>query len=137
MGTSFWEAFWTDFERFREAENLDFRTFFIVFLKSFLKHAWEGQKIKKKGQQNTESANLVPDSGGPGPAGERQREGIKNLGLHNELGLSDTRSVMGSSEYLKAIGLVSRTLRTPSVGGGLKAPKGGHRRLPTLIWACV
>ena len=32
--------------------------------------------------------------------------------------------------YLKAIGLWSSTLRTPSVGGGLKAPKGGHRRLP-------
>ena len=45
----------------------------------------------------------MTDSGGPPPPGERQREGIKNLGLHNELGLSDSRAVMGRA-YLESDG---------------------------------
>ena len=35
------------------------------------------------------------DSDGPQPPGERKREGNKSLGLHKELGLSDSPSVMG------------------------------------------
>ena len=34
------------------------------------------------------------DSGGPQPPGERKREGNKSLGLHKELGLSDSPFVI-------------------------------------------
>ena len=34
---------------FWEVKILDFHTFFDVFSKSFLKHAWEGQKIDPRG----------------------------------------------------------------------------------------
>ena len=90
--------FWKDFGRVLggvwEAKILDFRTFFDVFSKSFSQHAWEGQKIDPRDPTRVESANLVADSGGPQPPGERKREGNKSLGLHKELGLSDSPSVI-------------------------------------------
>ena len=72
----------------------------------------KGKKSTQEAQQDAECANLVTDSGGPGPAGERKGEGIKNLGQ---------------------ILLVFNTLRTPSVGGGLKTPLGGDHRRPTPL----
>ena len=39
-----WGGFWV-------AENLDFRTFFVIFSKQILKHCLEGQKIEKKSKK--------------------------------------------------------------------------------------
>ena len=64
------------------------------------------------------------DSGGPPPPGERKREGIKNLGLHNELGLSDSRAVMGRA-YLKAMGLVISHASHTFGGRRIESPQGG------------
>ena len=69
------------------------------------------------------------DSGGPPPAGERQREGIKNLGLHNELGLSDSRAVMGRA-YLKAMGLVISHASHTFGGRRIEDPQGGTTAAP-------
>ena len=77
-----------------EAKILDFRVFFDVFSKWFLKRAREEQKIDPRGPKNAEGANLVADSGCPQPPGERKREGNKSLGLHKELGLSDSPFVI-------------------------------------------
>ena len=77
-----------------EAKILDFRTFFDVFSKSFSKHAREEQKIDPRGPKKVDDGFLGLVSGGPQAPGERKREGIKSLGLHNELGLSDSRSVI-------------------------------------------
>ena len=82
-----WGGFW-------EAKILDFRTFFDVFSKSFLKRAREEQKIDPRGPKNAEGGFLVADSGCPQPPGERKRKGNKNLALHKELGLSDSPSVI-------------------------------------------
>ena len=72
------------------------------------------------------------DSGGPPPPGERQREGIKNLGLHNELGLSDSRAVMGRA-YLKAMGLVISHASHTFGGRRIEDPWGGSPP-PPHIW---
>ena len=52
------------------------------------------KKSAQEAQQDAERANLVADSGGPQPPGERKREGNKSLGLHKELGLSDSPFVI-------------------------------------------
>ena len=91
------EAFW-------EAKIFDFRTLFDVFSKSFLKHAREEQKIDPRGPKKVDGF-LGLDSGGPQATGERKREGIKSLGLHNELGLSDSRSVIELGNQILAMGL--------------------------------
>ena len=71
----------------------------------------------------------MTDSGGPPPPGERQREGIKNLGLHNELGLSDSRAVMGRA-YLKAMGLVISHASHTFGGRRIESPQGGTTAAP-------
>ena len=75
---------------FWEAKIHDFRIFFIVFSKSFLKHAREQQKIDPRAQQDGSCAFLLLDSGSPQAPGERKREGSENLaetlGLLLELG---------------------------------------------------
>ena len=48
---------------FWEAKILDFRTFFDVFWKSFLKRVPEGEKIDKKTEKDTESDIFEPGSG--------------------------------------------------------------------------
>ena len=58
----------------------------------------KGKKSTQEGQQDAESAFLVLDSGCPPPPGERKREGIKSLGLHQELGLSDSPFEIGLGE---------------------------------------
>ena len=78
----------------------------------------------------------MTDSGGPPPAGERQREGIKNLGLHNELGLSDSRAVMGRA-YLKAMGLVISHASHTFGGRRIEHPQGGDHRRPTLLFSAI
>ena len=65
------------------------------------------------------------------PAGERKREGIKSLGLHNELGLSDSRSVMGKRVSESDWFGVSHASHTFG-GRRIEGPQGGHRCLPTL-----
>ena len=52
------------------------------------------KKSAQEAQQDAERANLVVDSGDPLPPGERKREGNKSLGLHKELGLSDSPFVI-------------------------------------------
>ena len=90
---------------FRRPKSLIFTLFSMFFRSHFWSTLGKSKKSTQEAQQDGEDANLVTDSGGPPPPGERKREGIKNLGLHNELGLSDSRAVMGRA-YLKAMGLV-------------------------------
>ena len=59
---------------FWEAKILDFRIFFDVFSKSFLKHAREEQKNRFKRPENAEGANLVAGfRSSPGAWGEKER----------------------------------------------------------------
>ena len=81
MGTSFWEAFWTDFGRFREAENLDFRTFFDVFSKSFLKRAWEEEKIDPRGPVEGVGPNFGPGFRLSPPSWGEKKRGVQDLRL--------------------------------------------------------
>ena len=94
--------FW---EGFGNPKFLIFALFSMFFRSRFRSTLGKGKKSTQEAQQDGDGAFLPLDSGGPPPPGERQREGIKNLGLHNELGLSDSRAVMGRA-YLKAMGLV-------------------------------
>ena len=71
FGTSISEAFCKDFGRGLEAKILDFRIFFDVFSKSFLKRASEGQKIEQNAEKKVERELLELDSGGPHAQGER------------------------------------------------------------------
>ena len=78
-----------------EAKILDFRAFFDVFSKSFLKRAREEPKIDPRGPTRRRIRKFSDGfRWSPPPPGERKREGIKSLGLHNELGLSDSPSVI-------------------------------------------
>ena len=74
-----------------------FALFSMFFRSRFRSTLGKGKKSTQEAQQDADGGFLPLDSGGPPPPGERKREGIKNLGLHNELGLSDSRSVMGQS----------------------------------------
>ena len=80
---------------FRRPKSLIFTLFSMFFRSHFWSTLGKGKKSTQEAQQDGSCAFLPLDSGGPGSAGERQREGIKNLGLHNELSLSNSRSVMG------------------------------------------
>ena len=86
--------------RFLEAKNLNFRTFFDVFSKSFSQHAWEGQKIDPRGP--TRRRRWIFGLGfrlSPPSWGEKKR-GDHEPGLASELDLSDSPSVieLGVSE---------------------------------------
>ena len=68
-----------------------FRCFFEVVFAARLGRA----KIRPKRPNKTQKAQIqwrIPVI--PPPPGERKREGITNLGLHNELDLSDSPSVI-------------------------------------------
>ena len=71
---------------------------------SFFKRVSEGEKIVQHEPTRHRKRNFGSGSDDPPAPGERQREGYKILALHGELGLSDSRAVMGRA-YLKAIGL--------------------------------
>ena len=77
-----------------EAKILDFRIIFDVFSKQISNNVLESQKIEK----NSLSVKVFGHFGlalrNARPPGERKREGIKSLGLHNELALSDSPSVI-------------------------------------------
>ena len=106
FGTSVLIGFWKGFGRGLESQNPRFLRFFRCFFEVVFEARSGRAKNRPKRPNKTEMVDFclgIPVV--PPPPGERQREGIKNLGLHNELGLSDSRAVMGRA-YLKAMGLV-------------------------------
>ena len=106
FGISILKAFWVDFGRGLAAQNPRFSHFFRCFFEVIFEARLGRAKNRPKRPNKTQMVDFcrrIPVV--PPPPGERQREGIKNLGLHNELGLSDSRAVMGRA-YLKAMGLV-------------------------------
>ena len=66
----------------------------MFFRCKFWRAFQKSKKSAQETQQDVEGENLVADSGGPQPPGERKLEGNKNLGLHKELGLSDSPFVI-------------------------------------------
>ena len=67
FGTSFLEVFWTSFERFWEAKNIDFRAFFDVFSKLNLKWKFDSvlkaKKTAREGGEGIWPANSSPARG--------------------------------------------------------------------------
>ena len=86
--------FW---EGFGSPKFLIFALFSMFFRSRFRSTLGKGKKSTQEAQQDAEGGFLDLVSGCPHPPGERKREGIKSLGLHNELGFSDSPSVMGQS----------------------------------------
>ena len=74
----------------------------------------------------------MTDSGGPPPPGARKREGIKSLGLHNELGLSDSRSVMSKSVSESDWFMVQHASHTFG-GRRIESPQGGTTAAPPFL----
>ena len=103
----------------------------MFFRSHFRSTLGKGTKSTQEAQQDGEGANLVTDSGCPPPPGERQREGIKSLGLHNELGLSDSRSVMGKSVSESDLVTISHASHT--FGGRRSVTPRGGPPPPTLF----
>ena len=70
---------------FWETKNLDFRTFFDVFSKSFLKRVSKRQKIGPSRPKDGDDGFLEVDSGGPPPRGFSIRRptvgGAQRVGL--------------------------------------------------------
>ena len=98
FGISILKGFWLDFGRVLGGQNPRFSHFFRCFFEVIFEARLGRAKNRPKRPNKTEMVHFclwIPVV--PPPPGERQREGIKNLGLHNELGLSDSPSVMGQS----------------------------------------
>ena len=91
FGMSILKQFWTDFG---SPKFLIFALFSMFFRSRFRSTLGKGKKSTQEAQQDAEGGFLDLVSGCPHPPGERKREGIKSLGLHNELGLSDLPSVI-------------------------------------------
>ena len=78
--------------------------FFRSYFRSTVR---KSKKSTQEAQQDAEGGFLELVSGCPQPPGERKREGNKSLGLHKELGLSDSPFVidLGVSESDVAVDL--------------------------------
>ena len=103
-GHRFWEKLGRVWGWFWEVKILDFHIFSMFFQCRFWRPFQKSQKSAQDTQQDAECANLVVDSGCPQPPGERKREGNKSLGLHKELGLSDSPFVIWSGRIWKRCG---------------------------------
>ena len=68
----------------------------------------------------------------PPPPGERKREGIKSLGLHQELTLSDSPFEIGLGEFESDLVKRSSTPSSPKGGRRIVTPRGGPPP-PTLF----
>ena len=110
MRPRFWKHFGKVLGGVWEANIVDFRIFFSFFSMQNLECNLEGQKIKKKTKRQQITASW----------GE--------VGGHLEAPGKENR--MGSRSTIVSW---SSTLRTPSVGGGLKTPGGGSPP-PTHPW---
>ena len=131
FGISILKGFWVDFERVLGGQNPRFSHFFRCFFEVIFEARLGRAKNRPKRPNKTEMVDFclgIPVV--PPPPGERQREGIKNLGLHNELGLSDSRAVMGRA-YLKAMGLVISHASHTFGGRRIEGPQGGTPPPPT------
>ena len=123
FGPRFWRHFGRVLGGFWEPEILDFRTFFDVFSKQILKRVSEGQKIDQNGPKDADDAHL--GSGlrwSPSSWGEKKRGESRTL--WPELFSQDLWG-QDFADRTREEAQLSSTLRTPSVGGGLKPPGGG------------
>ena len=117
-------------EGFWEAKIHDFRTFFDVFSKSFLKCVSEGEKIDQKFEKNKLFRFLAS---GLRCTGRAWGEIIERGNTKISETLVDRPFDVGVLVF--DVGVVDIDLARrapPSVGGGLKTPWVGHRRPPTL-----
>ena len=98
FGISIWKGFGEGFGRVLGHQNPRFSRFFRCFLEVIFEARSGGVRNRPEKPPSAEVAlfclrfPVIPP-----PPGERKREGIKSLGLHNELGFSDSPSVMGQS----------------------------------------
>ena len=95
FGISILKGFWVDFGRVLGGRNPGFSYFFGCFFEVIFEARLGRAKNRPKRPNKTEMVEIwwrIPVI--PPPPGERKREGIKSLGLHNELGLSDSPSVI-------------------------------------------
>ena len=90
---------------FWEAKILNFRIFLHIFWKQISNNVLEAKKFEKNVELDGSYPLLALDSGHPQAPGERKREGIKGLGLHNDQDLSDSQSVIELGNWLRATGL--------------------------------
>ena len=94
-GTSISEAFWEDFGRVLGCQNPRFSHFFRCFFDVNFEERFRRAKNQPKRPNKSRKRKFSGGFRRPQPPGERKREGNKSLGLHKELGLSDSPSVMG------------------------------------------
>ena len=85
------EGFWEGFGR---PKSMIFALFSMFFRSRFRSTLGKGKKSTQEAQQDAEGGFLDLVSGCPHPPGERKREGITSLGLHQKLDLSDSPSVI-------------------------------------------
>ena len=116
-----------------EAKIFDFRSFFDVFLISFFKRGSECEKVDQKCEKNKLFRFLA--SGlrwSPGSWG-KERIGERTLQIELRERTARKNVEIGQLWLLRAnVTGVQHAVGTPSVAGGLKAPEGGHRRLPNF-----
>ena len=62
-----------------EVKNLDFRTFFDVFLKLKFERCFDSKNLRKKRQIRENAGHLGPGRRNVRGAGERKREGFRSL----------------------------------------------------------
>ena len=76
------DGFWEGFGR---PKSLIFALFSMFFRSRFRSTLGKGKKSTQEAQQDAEGGFLDLVSGCPHPPGERKREGITSLGLHQRL----------------------------------------------------
>ena len=83
---------------FWEVKNLDFRTFFDVFLKLKFERCFESKNLRKKRQTDAGVTHFGPGRRNVRGAGERKREGFRSL-----LGQNSGKNILGKHFRCKKI----------------------------------
>ena len=120
FGTSIFTGFWQGFGRGLGDQipriSLFFRCFFEVIFEARSGRAKNRPKRRNKTQM-VDFWAWIPVV--PPPPGERKREGIKSLGLHQELALSDSPFEIGLGEFESDLVCDPARPAHLKVGGGL------------------
>ena len=118
-------------EGLREAKILDFHVFFDVFSTSFFKRASEEQKIAQHEPTRRRRQFFGVGLRCTGGSWGKERIGVRTL----QIEMRERMSRLASCDSTETKKSISHAVGTPTVAGGLKTPRGEHRRPPTLgVW---
>ena len=129
--TSIWKGFWIGFGRVLGSQKPRFSHFFRCFFDVIFEARFEEAKNRKKSRQQHRRQNFGAGLRWGGSSwGEKKRGVARSVLRYQNLDAEHSAKILLNLAYLAFCN--PARFAPPTVGGGLKTPRGDHRRPPTF-----